>query len=43
MPSNGGSAAVFEWQGWAGGMSYVGVTQMLAAIATPPHLAGIMR
>jgi putative CocE/NonD family hydrolase len=23
------------------GMSYVGVTQMLAAIATPPHLAGI--
>ena len=24
------------------GMSYVGVTQMLAAIATPPHLAGIM-
>jgi putative CocE/NonD family hydrolase len=24
------------------GMSYVGVTQMLAAIATPPHLAEIM-
>ena len=24
------------------GMSYVGVTQMLAAITTPPHLAGIM-
>ena len=37
----GGRAAVCGWQGRMFGGSYVGATQMLAAIAHPPHLAGI--
>ncbi len=35
LPGSNGRVAMF-------GASYVGATQLLAAVATPPHLAGIM-